>query len=136
MFKFTFVFANVNLNKNKKVLYCLYILHDNDIIHQDINKDNIMYSSVGDRFILIDFGTVARENNKEDQIHFLTAGKEFYKFLLAPEHSKGNPTTQSDLYSLGKLIRERIEYNNKKGTKSRFQKSIDFCFRICAGTKT
>ena len=67
--------------------------------------------------MLIDFGTVVRENNQTDQKYFLTAGKEFSQFLLAPEHSNGNPTRQSDLFSLGKLARDRIEYNEKKGKK-------------------
>ena len=84
------------------------ILHDNQLIHSDINPSNILFqaasSGQNERFCLIDYGSLMKKNDT-----IKTWAKEDQKHLISEEQQKGNISPQNDLFSISVLI---IEYYN------------------------
>eukprot|EP01091_Cochliopodium_minus_P010705 TRINITY_DN2896_c0_g1_i1.p1 TRINITY_DN2896_c0_g1~~TRINITY_DN2896_c0_g1_i1.p1 ORF type:complete len:1287 (-),score=349.97 TRINITY_DN2896_c0_g1_i1:26-3886(-) len=104
--------ANKNFNLYlliASVLSVLTVLHDNFLIHQDLNPPNILFSEKEKSFILIDFGTIVREDFvTTDDKDFISYGKEKTFHLVPPEQIAATPVRSSDLYSLGMMVKDLI----------------------------
>ncbi len=85
----------------KKAGEGLAYVHDNGIIHKDVNPSNILISYSLDKIKITDFGLAWRKTffKRESEIK---AGTEGY---LAPERLKGCPSDiRTDIYAFGKTI--------------------------------
>ena len=113
--KIDFSIKNRLYNMFFSVLQVLTLLHDNGIVHQDINDPNILFNKEKESFCLIDFGTIIRQQYiKTRDKSFLSFGKSGrHKYLVPPEQqlSRPSPTTKSDLFSLGMLCKHLAEKN-------------------------
>jgi serine/threonine protein kinase len=88
-----------------EILEGVQFLHDNDIIHRDLNLSNIMIkkNENSERFIKIgDFGIIAI-HKKAKPIHSTGIGTNDY---MAPEVIGGQYWTIADIFSLGVILRE------------------------------
>lgn len=94
--------VNEKLNLVKKVIEIVSILHQNDVIHRDLNPYNIL---IDDTLYLSDFGIGKDMNQKYSHMTQFTNGIGNH-FYTAPEQliSLKNSSKQSDVYSLGKII--------------------------------
>lgn len=89
----------------------LECLHDAGIVHRDIKPSNVMVRSNG-RGVLVDFGLAGKLNGEGSHGW---AGTPRY---AAPEYLQGQPASiQSDLYSVGRTIRERIALLEEPGER-------------------
>jgi serine/threonine protein kinase len=84
-------------------------VHDHNIINRDVKPSNILMTEKGQP-MLTDFGLVKIFGEKENKDASLTSsgtglGTPDY---MAPEQWTGEPTTKSDLYSLGVVLYEMI----------------------------
>jgi len=91
------------------IAYALDYVHDHSIINRDIKPSNILMTDKGQP-MLTDFGLVKLFGEKEKDATNLTSsgtglGTPDY---MAPEQWTGDPTVQSDLYSLGVVLYEMI----------------------------
>lgn len=79
------------------VLNILSYLHGQEkpVLHRDVTPDNLMFTEQG-VIKLLDF-TVAQESSSNHRTATVV-GKQSY---MPPEQFRGNPTAQSDIYSLG-----------------------------------
>ncbi len=88
-----------------QALEVLEYLHSQQppVIHRDIKASNLLWTH-DQRLMVIDFGcaTFAREKSVGHTIMTGTLGYQ------APEQIQGNPVPQSDLYSLGVVLIEKI----------------------------
>lgn len=98
----------------KEILESVQYLHDNYIIHRDLNPYNIMFikdmfKKTG-RFIrIIDFGLIAF-HQYADQRHSSNKGNIDY---IAPEVFDGEIyKTKADIYSLGVLLGEMLDISD------------------------
>ena len=86
------------------IIKSLQILHQNNIIHGDIKRENIL---LGNNFVpkLIDFGFSTKLKEKNNNIIFSTEGSDIYS---SPELRKANINgydgIKSDIFSLGVLL--------------------------------
>jgi hypothetical protein len=92
-------------------------LHKNDIIHRDLNPENIMLKDNGrslfprDFIKIIDFGLIAIHESA-DQTHSLERGQVRY---MAPEvGTSGSYDTKADIYSLGIILKEMIQFDEER----------------------
>jgi serine/threonine protein kinase len=88
----------------KEIVDVLRIVHENDVIHRDIKPANILVRE--DMTIVVsDFGCAHWVNN---DMEFLTSSSEVgARGYIAPElqgTKQGEPSRQSDIYSLGKTL--------------------------------
>jgi eukaryotic-like serine/threonine-protein kinase len=91
------------------IAYALDYVHDRNIINRDVKPSNILMTDKGQP-MLTDFGLVKLFGDKEKDATSLTSsgtglGTPDY---MAPEQWTGEPTAQSDLYSLGVVLYEMI----------------------------
>jgi serine/threonine protein kinase len=91
------------------VASALDYVHDHNIINRDVKPSNILMTEKGQP-MLTDFGLVKIFGDKENKDASLTSsgtglGTPDY---MAPEQWTGEPTVQSDLYSLGVVLYEMI----------------------------
>ncbi len=91
------------------IAYALDYVHDHSIINRDVKPSNILMTDKGQP-MLTDFGLVKLFGEKEKDATNLTSsgtglGTPDY---MAPEQWTGEPTVQSDLYSLGVVLYEMI----------------------------
>jgi WD40 repeat protein len=82
----------------KDLLPVLQFVHDNRVIHRDINPENIIRHNADDRLFLVDFGIAKLATEAALAKTGTVIGKPGYK---APEQHDGKPRFASDLYSLG-----------------------------------
>jgi serine/threonine protein kinase len=80
------------------LLPILQFVHDNQVIHRDINPENIMRHSTNNGLFLVDFGIAKLATEAALAKTGTVIGKEGYE---APEQQDGKPRFASDLYSLG-----------------------------------
>jgi RCC1 and BTB domain-containing protein len=107
-----------------EILECVQYLHENQIIHRDINPLNIMIkmNEQNNRFIkMCDFGLIAIHSFAQ-QSHTRDRGRVRY---AAPEVLNGRKyDTKADIYSLGILLLNLfdfdVRYCHKKETKNYF----------------
>jgi serine/threonine protein kinase len=91
------------------IAYALEYVHGQNIINRDVKPSNILLTESGQP-MLTDFGLVKLFGDKEKDATNLTSsgtglGTPDY---MAPEQWTGEPTKQSDLYSLGVVLYEMI----------------------------
>ncbi len=82
---------------SKSMLQALTVAHSFGVIHGDIKPANIMYDSVGDSYILTDFGA-AYSDHRQRSAENLIVGTPAY---MSPEQLEGKKMDgRSDLFSL------------------------------------
>jgi serine/threonine protein kinase len=91
------------------IAYALDYVHDHNIINRDVKPSNILMTDKGQP-MLTDFGLVKLFGEQDKDATSLTSsgtglGTPDY---MAPEQWTGEPTAQSDLYSLGVVLYEMI----------------------------
>jgi serine/threonine protein kinase len=91
------------------IAHALEYIHEHNIINRDVKPSNILLTEKGQP-MLTDFGLVKLFEGKEKELTSLTGsgtglGTPDY---MAPEQWTGEPTAQSDLYSLGVVLYEMI----------------------------
>jgi serine/threonine protein kinase/formylglycine-generating enzyme required for sulfatase activity len=91
------------------IAHALEYVHDRNIINRDIKPSNVLMTEKGQP-MLTDFGLVKIFGDESKEGTNLTSsgsglGTPDY---MAPEQWTGEPTTQSDLYSLGVVLYEMI----------------------------
>ncbi|WP_017316865.1 serine/threonine-protein kinase [Mastigocladopsis repens] len=89
----------------QEVLDILEFVHQQKVIHRDINPRNIIRRKLDDKLVLIDFGAVKQITTQviipSGKIKFTVAiGTPGY---IASEQAQGNPKFSSDIYALGIL---------------------------------
>lgn len=85
----------------KQLLDAIEISHSNEIIHRDINPNNVMLTEDG-QVKLLDFG-ICKINDMINSATVYKLGTNAYSAPEVHQHSE-NATEKSDLYSLGALI--------------------------------
>ncbi len=80
------------------ILPVLNFIHQNNIIHRDINPDNIILSDHNLKLYLVDFGAVKVTSKTSLAKTGTLIGSVGY---APPEQLRGKPTFSSDIYSLG-----------------------------------
>lgn len=85
----------------REVLEALAHAHARGVLHRDVTLTNVMVTTLGGHVKLVDFGLAKflAESRPLSRVHGVPA-------FLAPEVGAGQPaTTQSDVYSVGCLLR-------------------------------
>jgi len=87
----------------------LEYVHDQNIINRDIKPSNILLTEKG-QLMLTDFGLVKIFGDEaKESTHLTSSGTGLgTPDYMAPEQWTGEPTAQSDLYSLGVVLYEMI----------------------------
>ena len=80
------------------ILPILNFIHQNNIIHRDINPENIILSEQNHKLYLVDFGAVKVTSKTSLAKTGTLVGSVGY---APPEQLRGKPTFASDIYSLG-----------------------------------
>ncbi|WP_414527989.1 GUN4 domain-containing protein [Nodularia chucula] len=81
-----------------ELLEILQFVHSKQVIHRDINPENIIRRSSDNKLFLVDFGAAKVVEQKQRTVTVTIIGSAEY---CAPEQSMGKPKFISDLYSLG-----------------------------------
>jgi serine/threonine protein kinase len=91
------------------IAYALDYVHNLNIINRDVKPSNILLTESGQP-MLTDFGLVKIFGDQEkDATHLTSSGTGLgTPDYMAPEQWTGEPTAQSDLYSLGVVLYEMI----------------------------
>jgi len=91
------------------IAYALEYVHGQNIINRDVKPSNILLTESGQP-MLTDFGLVKIFGQQEkDATHLTSSGTGLgTPDYMAPEQWTGEPTAQSDLYSLGVVLYEMI----------------------------
>ncbi|MEJ6476158.1 serine/threonine-protein kinase [Pseudoalteromonas piscicida] len=85
--------------------------HQNRIIHGDLKPENILVDKLGEPK-LVDFG-VAHTLSEQSDATYSAYINGLSKDYASPEQIAGEPlTTQSDVYSLGKILEKTLKSNN------------------------
>ncbi len=85
-----------------EILEILVVVHQQEIIHRDINPKNIMRRHVDGKVILIDFGAVKQIMFKNSGQTSLTMGVGTPGFMPL-EQFNGKPKLASDIYAVGMI---------------------------------
>jgi WD40 repeat protein len=92
-------FSESNIRKLlKDILPVLAFVHDRQMIHGDIKPENIIRRRSDSRLVLVDFGDGSLRTGFSFGTQGPVSGSAEY---AAPEQTKGQATSSSDLYSLG-----------------------------------
>ncbi len=90
------------------IAYALDYVHDHNIINRDVKPSNILMTDKGQP-MLTDFGLVKLFGEHEKDTTLTSSGTGLgTPDYMAPEQWTGEPTAQSDLYSLGVVLYEMI----------------------------
>lgn len=89
----------------QEILHILEFVHQQKVIHRDINPRNIIRRKLDDKLVLIDFGAVKQITTQviipNGKTKFTVAiGTPGY---ISSEQAQGNPKFSSDIYALGIL---------------------------------
>ncbi|HEY9700834.1 MAG TPA: serine/threonine-protein kinase [Allocoleopsis sp.] len=80
------------------LLSILKFVHSRNVVHRDVNPNNIMRRMIDNKLILIDFGAAKRlDSNAQSTIAIGTPG------YMPPEQGIGKPELCSDIYAVGML---------------------------------
>jgi tetratricopeptide (TPR) repeat protein/predicted Ser/Thr protein kinase len=87
----------------QQILSILNILHQQNIVHRDINPSNIIKTKEKNQFVLIDFGAVKQlePNQSPEQQKPIYSTLIITKGYSPPEQSEGRVGFYSDIYALG-----------------------------------
>ena len=83
---------------------CLEILefiHSHNVIHRDIKPDNLIRRRVDNKLVLVDFGAVKEILGSHRNITQATTSAVGTVWYMPVEQALGQPTLNSDIYSLG-----------------------------------
>jgi hypothetical protein len=95
-----------------EILESVQYLHENSIIHRDLNPNNIMLMRDNERIIrIVDFGLIAI-HEFADQSH--SSDKGHIKYAAQEVLNGRKYDTKADIYSLGILLGELFRINNNK----------------------
>lgn len=88
-----------------EILEILAFVHQQNVIHRDINPSNILRSYKDNQLVLIDFGAVKQITTQPANFHGSTCysvsiGTPGY---MPSEQAQGNPKLSSDLYAVGMI---------------------------------
>jgi serine/threonine protein kinase len=91
------------------IAHALEYVHDRNIINRDVKPSNVLMTEKGQP-MLTDFGLVKIFGDEaKDSTNLTSSGSGLgTPDYMAPEQWTGEPTTQSDLYSLGVVLYEMI----------------------------
>ena len=93
------------------VLKILDFVHQQRIIHQDIQPSNLIRRSQDNKICLIDFGAIEqiplKSNCQPENLPTQIIGKLGY---VPPEQQEGHPNFTSDIYALGKTALYALSY--------------------------
>ncbi|WP_434221871.1 tetratricopeptide repeat protein [Limnospira platensis CENA597] len=81
-----------------EVLEILDFVHSKQVIHRDINPENMIISTVDNKLFIVDFGSAKVVKKPHINVDGTIIGSAEY---CAPEQSLGKPLLVSDLYGLG-----------------------------------
>lgn len=84
----------------RNLLTVLKFIQQKNVIHRNLNPDNIIYS--GNQLVLIDFGTVKKINQGCNSISQSTFAQGMRGYI-PPEQHMGITTFASDIYAVGKI---------------------------------
>ncbi|MEA5532765.1 serine/threonine-protein kinase [Crocosphaera sp. XPORK-15E] len=103
----------------KDILGILKFVHDNNIIHREINPDNFMIRNFDKAPVLIGFGgikEIEKELASEQGISINLSNKHY----MAPEQAIGIPKPCSDIYSVGKIALQALTGKHPRAIKVQF----------------
>lgn len=83
------------------ILSVLEFIQQKNIIHRNLNPDNIICS--GNKLVLIDFATIKAINNPSNSISQTTFAQGMVGYMPAEQHM-GITTFASDIYAVGKIL--------------------------------
>jgi serine/threonine protein kinase len=90
------------------IAHALEYVHSQNIINRDVKPSNILMTETGQP-MLTDFGLVKLFGQKDKDASLTSSGTGLgTPDYMAPEQWTGEPTAQSDLYSLGVVLYEMI----------------------------
>ena len=90
------------------IAHALDYVHDHNIINRDVKPSNILMTEKGQP-MLTDFGLVKIFGDQDKNTTLTSSGTGLgTPDYMAPEQWTGDPTAQSDLYSLGVVLYEMI----------------------------
>jgi tetratricopeptide (TPR) repeat protein len=86
-----------------EILEVLVFVHENNVIHRDVNPSNIVRRKSDQQLVLIDFGSVKEVSNQlvngnGQSMRTIATGTPSY---MPIEQFQGNPQFSSDLYAVG-----------------------------------
>lgn len=84
-----------------RIIKILGSVHQNGVVHRDINPDNIMVSSISNNPVLIDFGLADTCTHSELKSPAGTRG-----YVSAEQCVANEPDIRNDIYSLGRLLED------------------------------
>ncbi len=82
------------------ILAILEFVHQQKVIHRDINPRNLIRRQVDGKLVLIDFGAVKQISTATEGNKTIIIGTPGY---LPVEQSRGNPQLSSDIYAVGMM---------------------------------
>ena len=88
----------------QEILDLLEYVHHNNVIHRDINPNNIIRRKHDNKLVLIDFGAVKQITNQtipaKHHLYTISIGTPGYH---PSEQANGNPKLSSDVYAVGSI---------------------------------
>lgn len=88
----------------REILEILEFVHQQNVIHRDVNPRNLIRCKQDDKLVLIDFGAV-----KQVSTQIINGGKTSFTIAIGTpgyrpsEQANGNPRLSSDIYAVGML---------------------------------
>lgn len=112
----------------ERILQCVKIVHDRNIVHRDIKPENILVNGEG-RLALGDFGIAWFDPNHYKRLAQTRRGERLanWKFS-APEQFQSPPAEPEpamDLYAVGQIVQWIVTGNVHRGTGRRALRAVD-----------
>lgn len=98
----------------RQLMDAMAYVHSAGVVHLDIKPENVMITNVGNNVKLIDFSCA-----RNDVFDTTEGYTERYK---APEQNTGRTNTYTDIYLLGKLMKELAHNSGRENEWKRFVK--------------
>lgn len=92
----------------REVLEILVFVHGHQVIHRDLNPNNLIRRTVDRRLCLIDFGAVKRVTSQFVQASGMATVAIGTQGYIPSEQAQGRPQFGSDLYAVGMIAIEAL----------------------------